>query len=99
MTYPEIVTLGGSEWYVRAIMNGETSKSLQSQFLQEIYHWYVNIRMCVGGNKCNKMRLNEVKTELMNPKQRWVIYDTLHIDDKTIDMIVEIAENNIKMVK
>lgn len=99
MEYPEIIELGSSEWYVKAIMNGETSDSLRGQFLQEVYHWYVNIRMCVGGNKCNKMRVEQVKAELNNPKQRWKIYDTLHIDDKIIDMLVEIAENNIKIVK
>ena len=99
MEYPELLDLGGSQWYVKAIMNGETSKTLQTQFLQEVYHWYVNIRMCVGGNKCNKMGLIEVKNELTNPKQRWIVYDTLKIDDKVIDMLVYIAENHIKIVK
>lgn len=97
--YPEIVNLGGSEWHVKAIMTGETSQGLKNQFLQEVYHWYVNIRMIVGGNKCNKMRLSQVKTELANPKQRWLVYDTLSIDDNIIDMLVGIAENNIKMIK
>lgn len=99
MEYPEVIHLGNSEWYVRAIMTGETSDALRGQFLQTIYHWYVNIRLCVGGNKCNKMRVAQVKAELNDPKQRWIIYDTLHIDNKLIDLVVEIAENHIKIVK
>lgn len=99
MEYPEIIQLGNSEWYVKAIMNGETSDGLRGQFLQEVYHYYVNIRMCVGGNKCNKMRIAQVKEELTNPKQRWLVYEALSIDDNIIDMLVYIAENHIKIVK
>lgn len=99
MEYKDLITIGGKEWHLNAIMNNEVSEMLQSQFRQEMYNYYVNIRMCVGGNKCNKMRFAEVKQELEKEYQRYTVEQTLHLDDYTIDLILHVAETKIPMVR
>lgn len=97
--YPELVKLNGTQWYVKNIMNGETSQNLQSQFLRTIYNEYVSIRRALGGNKCSKMRASEVERLLETQEGFYIVEQNLHLTQETANLIVYIAKTYIRMVK
>lgn len=96
MDYKEIMYLNGREWYVKAIMNNETSKNLKGQFLQQIYHNYRNLRLAVGGAGCNKMSFLEVKQRLQDPSLRVQVQSELKLSDEEIELILSIAESDLQ---
>lgn len=96
---PETLILNNSEWYVRAILNGETSENLGTQFLHMIYNQYVSIRRALGGNKCTKMSLLEVKRLAGTLEGQGMLKNSLKLNDEQIETILYVAENYIKMVR
>lgn len=98
--YPETLKLNGSIWYVKAIMTKDDHDPNDTgQFLRTIYNQYVSIRRCLGGQKCMKMRLVEVKERLNDPMQHDMVKKSLKLDDISIETIIYISEHYIRMVK
>lgn len=68
--------------------------------IQSVYKAYVSFRTIVGGQKCKKMRLAELKYKLEDPANVVKIINTLpHYNEESIAKILEIAENNIPIIK
>lgn len=97
--FPERVIWRNSEWYVRAIMNDETSPKLKNDFMKEVYNIYVNIRIALDGNRCQKMSVFQVKTALKDEEKRQNVAKSLRLSPENLDLVVFIAENYIKMVR
>lgn len=97
--YPELVNWRGTEWHVRAIMNEETSPKLRNDFIKEVYNIYVNIRIALDGNRCQKMSLFQVKNALNNEEKREKVAKSLRLSTKDLEIVLYIAENHIKMVR
>lgn len=98
MIYPKELMLNGTSYDVDFLMNNG-SKVQKQQFIQRIYNKYVNIRTILGGNKCKKMTLFEVKSRLNDAENMEKVTKTLHYTADEINLIVFIAENEIKMIK
>lgn len=98
MIYPKEFRMDGTLWDVDYIMTGSDS-NLKKQFLQRIYNKYVNIRMIVGGNKCRKMTLHEVKSRLRDMEYMQKVQRTLSYTVNDIKLIVFLAENEIPFIK
>lgn len=98
MSYPKEFRLDGEMYDLDYIMNNVETRS-KKQILPRIYNKYVNIRTILGGNKCKKMTLFEVKTKLQEPENMQKVTNILNYTAKEIDLIVFIAENEIPMVK
>lgn len=96
---PEKLIIGGSEWHVRAILDGETSQNNERQFISTVYHEYVSLRRAIGGNRCTKMRFSEVASKLSDATTLESIKRSLKLSNEQIETILYVAENHIRMVK
>lgn len=100
MIYPTEYMLNGTMYNPDAIFNGsDTSELTKRQFVGQLYHQYNAIRMIKGGKKCQKTHIDEIKVWLSVEANRERVRKTLNYDDKKIDFIVFIAENEIPFVR
>lgn len=98
MIYPKEYMINGVLWDVDYTMN-EGSDENKRQFLQRIYNQYVSIRTVVGGQKCRKAGLDKVKTLLAEPDMLTKVKNTLGYDEKQVNLIIFLAENEIPFVR
>lgn len=98
MIYPNEFRLDGEFYDLDYIMNNVEQRA-KKQLIPRFYNKYVNIRTILGGNKCKKMTLFEVKTKLEDPKNMEKVTNVLNYTASEINLIVFIAENEIPMVK
>lgn len=82
------------------ILAKEPHELARKYLLQDVYKTFVTFRTILGGQKCKKMRLSEMKERLKDPENVAKIIETLpKYDEKTIKKVLEIAENHIPMIK
>lgn len=98
MIYPKEFRLDGELWDVDYTMN-VGSKNNRNQFIQRIYNKYVNIRLIVGGNKCQKMSLTQVKSKLEDETQLATVMNVMNYTQKDVALVMFIAENEIPFIK
>lgn len=94
----DIIKLNGKEYTVYEILEDDNHPK-RGEFLKNVYNYYVNIRICIGGQRCNKMTLNRLKFVLTEQTNRTVVHNAMNLTDKEINTILLVAEQYIKIVK
>lgn len=92
------IKLNGNIYAVSEILENDNHPK-RGEFLKNVYNYYVNIRICIGGQRCNKMTLNRLKFLLSEQTNRTVVHNAMKLNDKEINTILLVAEQYIKMVK
>lgn len=94
------MTLNNTEYRVRHLLEDETShKMTRTSLLQDIYTRYVNIRTAVGGNRCAKMSLEQVKNALKTGNFDQDLQNILNLSPEKVETVLYIAETYIPIVK
>lgn len=97
---PEAMTLNNTEYRVRHLLEDESAhKMTRNSLLQDVYTRYVNIRTAVGGNRCAKMSLEQVKNALKTGNFDQDLQNILNLSPEKVDTVLYIAETYIPMVK
>lgn len=98
--YPETMVLNGTEYNVNHLMTDPEAHSMtKNNFIQQIYTKYVAIRIAVGGNRCAKMSLEQVKNELKTGKYDSDLRNILKLSEKDVETVLYIAENHISIIR
>lgn len=85
---------------VDSILAKDNHELSKNYLLQDVYKAFVTFRTILGGQKCQKMRLHEMKTLLLEPENVIKIINTLpKYNEATIYKVIEIAEKYIPMIK
>lgn len=98
MIYPKEYQINGEFYDLDAIFNGqdENSKRVVSA---KLYNQYRNLRMVLGGRKCQQPYVAKVKQMLEDPEMREKVKSSLGYSDAKIDLLVFVAENELPFVR
>lgn len=97
---PETMILNKTEYQVRHLLEDENAhKMTKNHLLQDVYTRYVNIRTAVGGNRCAKMSLEQVKIALKTGKFDEDLRIILNLTPEMVETVLYIAETYIPIVK
>lgn len=94
------MVINGTEYDVVRLMTSPDAHAMtKNNFIQQIYNRYVAIRIAVGGNRCSKMSLEQVKNELKTGKYDSDLRNVLKLSEKDVETILYIAENHINIIR
>lgn len=96
--YPKEYHMDGTIWDVDYIMH-DGSTTLKKQFLQRIYNQFVALRTILGGRKCQKMSVSEMRKQMEQPENLMKVQNAVGWKAEQVEFIIFMAENEIPFVK